>query len=130
MTQYTCDGSDKTELQEEQKADFRSYIMGYVLAVGLTLVPFWLVYRDVLPQFWAFVVIGVLALVQMIVHFRLFLHIGLKRNREDLHLILFSTLLVSIMIAGTIWIMTNLADRMFPATMAFLNTGKLLITGG
>lgn len=117
MTQYTSDGSDDAELRQEQKEDFRSYTLGYGLALLLTLVPFALVYWDVLPQTQVFVVIGVLAFLQMLVHFRLFLHIGLKRNREDLHLILFSTLLLSIMIAGTLWIMFNLAFRMSPSLM-------------
>lgn len=114
MTQYTSDGSDETERQKEQKEDFRSYVWGYVLALLLTVGPFALVYWSVLPQPQIFVVIGVLALVQMVVHFRFFLHIGLKRRREDLQLILFSALLLSMMVAGTIWIMVSLHARMFP----------------
>lgn len=117
MTQYTCDGSDEAELRQEHKDDFRSYVLGYGLALVLTLVPFALVYWDVLAQTQVFVVIGVLAFVQMLVHFRLFLHIGLKRNREDLHLILFSTMILAIMFAGTLWIMFNLALRMSPSLM-------------
>lgn len=114
MTQYTSDGSDATERRQELKQDLLSYLWGYGLALILTLIPFWLVYRDVLPRVWVLITIGVLAVVQMIVHFRFFLHIGLKRKREDLQLILFSALLLTIMIVGTLWIMINLSMRMSP----------------
>ncbi|WEN13948.1 cytochrome C oxidase subunit IV family protein [Rhodanobacter sp. AS-Z3] len=59
-------------------------------------------------------IIGALGLLQMAVHFRCFLHIGFRRQREDLLLILFSTLLLIIMVGGTIWIMASLAVRMAP----------------
>jgi cytochrome o ubiquinol oxidase operon protein cyoD len=59
-----------------------------------------------------FLVIGAFALVQMLVHFRFFLHIGFRQNREDLQLLLFSALLLTIMVAGTVWIMASLAQRM------------------
>ncbi|OTP65282.1 Cytochrome O ubiquinol oxidase subunit IV [Caballeronia sordidicola] len=45
-------------------------------------------------------------------HFRFFLHISFSHQREDLQLILFSALLLGIMVAGTVWIMTSLAQRM------------------
>lgn len=48
----------------------------------------------------------------VIVHFRFFLHISFSHKREDLQLILFSTVLLIIMVAGTIWIMGSLATRM------------------
>ena len=59
-----------------------------------------------------FPAIGDFALVQMLVHFRFFLHIGFRQKREDLQLLLFSALLLTIVVAGTIWIMASLAQRM------------------
>jgi cytochrome o ubiquinol oxidase operon protein cyoD len=54
-----------------------------------------------------------LALVQMIVHFRWFLHISVRRSsREDLQLILFSTLIIVLMVSGTIVILLNLRAMM------------------
>jgi cytochrome o ubiquinol oxidase operon protein cyoD len=47
-----------------------------------------------------------------IVHFRFFLHISFREKREDLQLILFSTLVLIIMVGGTVWIMGSLALRM------------------
>ncbi|KAA0911974.1 cytochrome-c oxidase [Pusillimonas sp. ANT_WB101] len=85
---------------------------GAGLALLLTLVAFALVNWSMMAQSALYITIGVLALAQMVVHFRLFLHIGFTHKREDLQLILFSALLLFIMVAGTIWIMASLAVRM------------------
>lgn len=124
LTEQVHDTSEREERveqeeQEEQKRtqrwEFWSYIWGFGLALVLTLVPFALVYRtDNAPRFFLLLVIGIFALEQMVVHFRFFLRIGFEQKREDLHLILFSALLLSIMVAGTIWIMVSLSARMFP----------------
>jgi cytochrome o ubiquinol oxidase operon protein cyoD len=103
---------DQMQLQQQERGDFRSYVWGLGLGLLLTLVPFALVYWAFIPRFPLLIVIGASALVQMVVHFRFFLHIGFKQKREDLHLILFSALLLIIMVAGTIWIMASLALRM------------------
>ena len=101
----------------ENRAEFvrelSSYIAGFVLAVLLTGAAFGLVYWPVFPHAWLMVAIGAFALIQIVVHFRFFLHIDLsQQKREDLQLILFSALILAIMVGGTIWILSNLAARM------------------
>jgi cytochrome o ubiquinol oxidase operon protein cyoD len=103
---------DQLQRHQQERRDFRSYVWGIGLALLLTLVPFALVYWALIPRFPLLIIIGALALGQMVVHFRFFLHIGFKQKREDLHLILFSALLLIIMVSGTIWIMASLALRM------------------
>jgi cytochrome o ubiquinol oxidase operon protein cyoD len=100
------------ERSREERRDFRSYVWGIGLALLLTVVPFALVRWGGMPRRPVLIAIGVLAQLQMAVHFRFFLHIGIRRNREDLQLILFSALVLIIMVAGTAWIMANLATRM------------------
>ncbi|MDB6454024.1 cytochrome o ubiquinol oxidase subunit IV [Falsirhodobacter sp. 20TX0035] len=96
-----------------RRQERRSYIVGYVLALALTLPVFALLAFDLLPRRQILWIAGVAAAVQIAVHFRFFLHIRLKgQTREDLQLILFTTLLLILMGGGTIWIMTNLAHRM------------------
>lgn len=87
--------------------------------MGLTLAAFAPVaWPGLLPREAALWAIGALALVQIVVHFRFFLHIDLSRQkREDLQLILFSTLLLILMAGGTIWIMLNLYARTAPGTL-------------
>jgi cytochrome o ubiquinol oxidase operon protein cyoD len=66
-----------------------------------------------MSPFGLYLAIGGFALVQVVVHFRCFLHIDPPRqNVDDLHLILFSSLLLFFMVGGTIWILANLAMRM------------------
>lgn len=90
-----------------------SYVIGYVLALALTGVAFAAIRW---PSFAATATLAVvlgLALVQIIVHFRFFLHISLaKSSRDDLQLVLFSTLIVVLMVSGTIVILINLRERM------------------
>lgn len=95
---------------QAQRREFLAYAAGLVLA--FTGAAFALVRWQLLARGPLLTWIGVLALAQVVVHFRCFLHIGLKRKREDLLLILFSTVMLFVMVAGTIWIMADLAPRM------------------
>lgn len=99
--------------KQDERREFHSYVWGIALALLLSVVPFVLVHWfPAIPRLSVFIVIGVFALVQMLVHFRFFLHIGFRQNREDLQLLLFSALLLVIMVGGTVWIMASLAQRM------------------
>ena len=106
------DHDEKAARWQQERRDFRSYVWGAAGALVLTLVPFVLVHWGALARWSTLIVIGIFALGQMMVHFRFFLHIGLRQKREDLQLLLFSALLLIIMVAGTIWIMASLAIRM------------------
>ena len=95
------------------RRELRSYLTGLGLAVILTAVPFTLVAWGGMGTATTLWLITVFALLQVIVQMRYFLHIDFSRQkREDLHLILFSTLLLAMMAGGTIWILANLAMRM------------------
>ena len=108
------EAGDRTDRNRQERKDLRSYVWGVGLALLLTLVPFALLHWAAMARLPLLIVIGALALVQMIVHFRFFLHITFSQKREDLQLILFSTLLLIIMVGGTLWIMGSLALRMAP----------------
>ncbi len=99
--------------QAKRRHEFHSYCRGLGIALVLTAVPFAFVHWGVLSHRWLLGAIGAFAFAQVVVHFRFFLHIDFsKQKREDLQLILFSTLLLLIMGGGTIWIMASLAARM------------------
>lgn len=83
------------------------------LALILTLIPFGVVAWSGWSSSAALWLIAGFALVQIVVHFRFFLHIDLSRQkREGLQFILFTVLLLAIMASGTIWIMASLQMRM------------------
>jgi len=97
----------------EQTREATTQIAGYVLAVVLTATAFIAVVSGRLSSEAALITVGVAGIVQLLVHLRCFLHIDFSRQkREDLQLILFSALLLTIMIGGTVWIMGNLAEHM------------------
>lgn len=97
----------------DAREERRSYIWGFGLAVLLTICSFGAVVFKLLPSAALLPVLGVLALMQIVVHFRFFLHIDLtKQKREDLQLILFTGLLILIMVGGSIWILQSLDQRM------------------
>ena len=90
-----------------------TYVVGYGLALLLTLVAFGIVYLGLLDGRQAFYTVLGIGLLQMLVHFRCFLHIDLQRSaRADLMLLLFSSLIVALMVGGTLVILSNLQHRM------------------
>ncbi len=86
---------------------------GLALAIVLTAVAFGSVAWGGLSRTTVLWIVAVTAVAQIVVHFRFFLHIDLsKSKRDDLQLILFSSLIVAVMVGGTIWILANLQMRM------------------
>ncbi|KKN09924.1 hypothetical protein LCGC14_1041720 [marine sediment metagenome] len=98
---------------EDPRQEFREYCIGGILAVLLTLAAFGLVASHWLDTLGCLMVLTLLAVVQVLVHFRYFLHIDLRRShRDELQLILFTGLILFLMAGGTIWILWNLNSRM------------------
>ena len=112
MIERVHTSSDSSRGKQLQRRELRAYLAGVVLALALTLVPFTVVHWQLMLPHSVYYLIGAFAVVQMIVHFRFFLHIGFRQKREDLLLILFSTVLLIIVVGGTLWIMFSLATRM------------------
>ena len=97
----------------EMRSDLATYVTGFGLAVALTAAAFASVAFGHLSQTTRYTVIAATAIVQVVVHFRCFLHIDLsKSKRDDLQLILFSSMIVLIMVSGTLWIILNAKMRM------------------
>lgn len=101
------------EHDHDYDRELRGYLTGFGLALVLTLAAFGIALWGNFDRTATITTVGVLGLVQIVVQTRFFLHVDLSRQkREDLQLILFSTLLLVIMVVGTIWILGNLAIRM------------------
>lgn len=96
-----------------KRSDLITYGVGYILALTLTCAAFALVHWHWASGATALGFIFALALIQAIVHFRCFLHVDLKQSaRDDLQLILFSTLIIAAMTGGTLVVLFNLRMRM------------------
>lgn len=98
-------------------ATVEGYLVGFLLSVVLTAIPFWLVMGKVMssPKVTAFVILG-FAAVQMVVHMVYFLHLNAKvEGGWSLLALTFTAALVVIMLAGSIWVMYHLNTNMMPA---------------
>ena len=96
-----------------RRDDIRAYLIGYAAALALTVAAFAAVHSPSFGSVTTLAIVLGLALVQAIVHFRCFLHITMQRaSRHDLQLILFSTLIIVMMVGGTLVLLMNLRGRM------------------
>jgi cytochrome o ubiquinol oxidase operon protein cyoD len=97
----------------ESQARRGSYVVGFVLAVVLTAIPFGVVAKHYTSPSNTLVVIAVAAVLQILVHLRFFLHLRLSGTaRENLLAIAFAAVLILIMMGGSLWIMFDLSRRM------------------
>ncbi|RST31389.1 cytochrome o ubiquinol oxidase subunit IV [Sphingomonas ginkgonis] len=94
----------------------KSYLIGFFLSVVLTAVPFWLVMTGALGNAQATVIaIVAMAMIQIIVHIVCFLHVN--RSAEGgwtLVSLVFTSVVLLIMVVGSLWIMYHLNSNMMP----------------
>jgi cytochrome o ubiquinol oxidase operon protein cyoD len=98
---------------------YRSYLVGFLLSVVLTAVPFWLVMVNPIgnPGVTAALVIT-FAVVQILVHTVCFLHVNTQaQGGWTLIAYVFTAVIVLITIAGSLWIMYHLNSNMMPGMM-------------
>lgn len=89
------------------------YIIGFVLSLVLTLVAFYLVEKELLSGTTLVLVLGGLALVQLVVQLTYFLHLGDEVGpRYKLASFLFMGGILVIVVVGSVWIMDNLNYNM------------------
>jgi cytochrome o ubiquinol oxidase operon protein cyoD len=97
----------------EKNNDIRAYVFGYAMALALTGAAFAAVRWQVVTARATFAIVLALALVQLVVHFRFFLHVSLRRSsRDNLWLVLFSGLIIALMVSGALVVLFNLRQRM------------------
>ncbi len=95
------------------KASYKAYVTGFLLSLFCTLLAYLLTVNHVLSKSWALaLVIATLALIQAVTQLTLFLHLG-SESKPKFKLLVFSfmTIVVFILVAGSIWIMHNLNHR-------------------
>ena len=119
-THYAHVPEDAPRSAEAPEADVRSgfivYGIGLFLAVLLTATSFWVTNTSLI---WAPGVplgLAALAVAQMGVHLVFFLHVTTGPDKTNIVLALaFGLLIVFVVMAGSLWIMTNLHDNMMPS---------------
>ena len=95
----------------------RTYLTGFGLSLLLTSAAFgavWAVLAEILifsgRETAVLIVVG-LAVIQLFVQLRFFLHIGQERQRRwNIIIFAFALLVVIILVVGTLWIMNNVSN--------------------
>lgn len=92
------------------------YLIGFALSALLTATPFWLVMAGVLASAQAAMLIVVaLAFMQIVVHTVFFLHVTTRAEGGwTLMALMFTAVMVTIVISGSLWIMFHLNSNMMP----------------
>ena len=108
--------STTAEAQRLTLSDFGIYTVGFVLAVILTAVSFWVANTSLLWAPGVAMGLVVLAIAQMGVHLVFFLHITTgSDNTNNVLALAFGMLIVFLVVVGSLWIMTNLNDNLMPS---------------
>ena len=93
----------------------QQYLVGFVLAIVLTAIPFGLVATGVFSHSATLGLISVAAVIQVLVHLRYFLHLSFSpRDGWFGFSIAFTLLILVIMVAGSMWILVDLNRHMMP----------------
>ncbi|SRR5579883_1717680 len=90
-----------------------SYIIGFILCIILTLISFGLVEKRMLSDTYLYLGLAGLAVIQLFVQCICFLRLNCSpEGRWNLLPFLFSILIISILVGGSLWIMYNLNYNM------------------
>ena len=111
-------GSNEELDHDTLQVTVSGYVTGFLLAVVLTAIPFWLVMGKVFASstVTTFVILG-LAMVQIYVHMVFFLHMTSKAEGGWPWMsLIFTLLLLTILLSGSVWIMYHLKANTMPLT--------------
>jgi cytochrome o ubiquinol oxidase operon protein cyoD len=95
---------------------FKGYMIGFLLSVVLTAIPFWLVMGKVFHdnQTTTFIVLA-FAIVQIVVHMVYFLHLNTSSEGGwNMLALIFTMVLVVITLSGSLWVMYHMNSNMMP----------------
>ncbi len=114
-------GTAPGEESDNFLSGFTTYAIGVILALGLTATSFLVAHSHVLWGPGIPVGLVVLAIAQIGVHLVFFLNIttGTESSNNVLALV-FGIIIVFLVVAGSLWILTNL-DHMMPSMQQMMN---------
>ena len=113
---HDAHGDDHHHHDGASHGTFKSYMIGFVLSVILTAIPFWLVMSGVIDNKQVTgIVIMVFAAVQIVVHMVFFLHMNTtSEGGWSMLALIFTLILVVIVLTGSLWVMYHLNTNMMP----------------
>lgn len=106
------------DIKKEYHGSLIAYLIGFILSLILTGVSFLLVFFEVFPPQVLFYTIAGLALFQAMIQMIFFLHLGQEdRPQWETMIFYFMILVLFIIVAGTLWIMYDLDERVMKMGM-------------
>jgi len=101
------------EMQASAPSEFLVYTIGLFVALLLTVTSFWTANTTLLWPGGVFLGLAVLAIAQMGIHLVFFLHITSgPESTNNVLALAFGVLIVFVVVAGSMWIMTDLNQNM------------------
>lgn len=95
---------------------FRSYLIGFLVCLGLTFGSYYLVKTESLSATPLLISLGVLAVVQTLVQLVFFLHLTQEaKPRRNMQAFVSMLVVLVILTGGSLWIMYNLDYRLMPS---------------
>lgn len=95
----------------------KSYIIGFILSIALTVVPYLIVVNHMLAGEAIAIAIVVLGILQLLVQLIFFLHLSAAPDqRWNVMSFAFTVLILVIVVAGSLWIMYNMDYNMMEHT--------------
>ncbi|AWY42867.1 MAG TPA: cytochrome o ubiquinol oxidase subunit IV [Pseudomonas sp.] len=87
----------------------KSYGIGFILSVILTLIPFGLVMYPTLPKSITLLIVVAFAVIQVLVHLVYFLHLDRSSaQRNNVIAFVFAAIVIALLVGLSIWIMFSI----------------------
>lgn len=102
-----------THAATTKHSGLKAYIIGFILSILLTIIPYVLVVSHILAPNATFIALALLAVLQLLVQLIFFLHLSLDpKHSSTLLSFIFTLVVLCILVAGTLWIMYNMNVNM------------------
>jgi cytochrome o ubiquinol oxidase operon protein cyoD len=91
----------------------KSYAIGFILSVILTVIPFGLVMYPSLPKDMTVLIVVAFAVIQVVVHLYYFLHLDTSEaQRSNVSAGLFTAVVIALLVGLSLWIMFSIHTNM------------------
>ena len=91
----------------------KSYIIGFILSIVLTIVPYIMVVHHSFAVETILISIVAIAIVQLLIQLIFFLHLDTKNGESNNSLaFIFTVIIIVILVTGSLWIMYNMNYNM------------------
>ncbi|WP_419711958.1 cytochrome o ubiquinol oxidase subunit IV [Pseudomonas sp. NFX224] len=92
---------------------YKSYAIGFILSVILTVIPFGLVMYPTLPKSITLLIVLAFAIVQVLVHLVYFLHLDRSAaQRNNVIAFVFAAIVIVLLVGLSLWIMFSIHTYM------------------